>query len=38
MQYDSWTQYRIAGATGLETPEEWLKDLYEKKNNNFINL
>lgn len=38
MQYDSWTQYRIAGATGLETPEEWLKDLYEKKNNNFIKL
>lgn len=29
LHYDSWERYRIAGATGLEDPEDWLKDIHE---------
>lgn len=29
LHYDSWERYRIAGATGLEDPEEWLKDIHD---------
>jgi len=29
LQYDSWEKYRIAGATGLDDPEDWLKDIHE---------
>ena len=27
--YDSWERYRIAGATGLDDPEDWFKDIHE---------
>ena len=30
LHYDSWERYRIAGATGMEDPEDWLKDIHEK--------
>lgn len=29
MRYDSWDRLRIAGATGMEDPEDWLKDIHE---------
>ena len=29
MHYDAWERYRIAGATGMEDPEDWLKDIHE---------
>ena len=29
LHYDSWMQFKIAGATGLEDPEDWLKDIHE---------
>lgn len=29
LHYDSWTQYRVAGATGMEDPEDWMKDIHE---------
>lgn len=30
LHYDTWQRYKIAGATGMEDPEDWLKDLYDK--------
>ena len=35
MHFDSWVQYKIAGAEGLEEPEDWLKDIHDinSKNN-----
>ena len=30
LHYDSYERFKIAGATGLETPEDWLKDIHEK--------
>lgn len=29
LHYDAWEKYRIAGATGMEDPEDWLKDIHE---------
>jgi len=29
IHYDSWERYRIAGATGLDDPEDWFKDIHE---------
>ena len=29
LQYDSWQKFKIAGATGMEDPEDWLKDIHE---------
>ena len=29
LHYDTWEKYKIAGATGLENPEDWLKDIHE---------
>lgn len=29
-QYDTWERFKIAGATGLEDPQDWLKDLHEE--------
>lgn len=29
IHYDSWDRCRIAGATGLEEPEDWFKDIHE---------
>ena len=29
IHYDSWERYRIAGATGLDDPEDWFKDVHE---------
>ena len=34
LQYDAWVKYKIAGAKDLQTPEDWLKDLHNDKNNN----
>lgn len=28
--YDTWDRYRRAGATGLDDPEDWLKDIHQK--------
>lgn len=30
LHYDSWEKYRVAGATGMEDPEDWLKDIHEE--------
>ena len=30
LHYDSWVQYKIAGATGLDDPQDWLKDIHEQ--------
>ena len=30
LHYDQWQKYRIAGATGMEDPEDWLKDIHEQ--------
>lgn len=38
LHFDSWTQYRIAGATGMQTPEDWLKDIHNKENKNYIQI
>ena len=32
LNYDSWDRYRRAGATGMKDPEDWLKDIYKKQN------
>jgi len=29
MSYDSWEKYRIAGATGLQDPDDWFKNIHE---------
>jgi len=29
--FDSWEKYKIAGATDLEDPENWYRDLYSKE-------
>ena len=29
--YDSWERYKIAGATGMQDPEDWLKDIHDGK-------
>ena len=34
LQYDAWVKYKIAGAKDLQTPEDWLKDMHDKSNNN----
>ena len=34
MHYDSWVQYKIAGAEGLEEPENWLDDIHNKNSKN----
>lgn len=38
LHFDAWTQYRIAGATGMQTPEDWLKDIHNKENKNYIQI
>lgn len=29
LHYDSWVKWKIAGAEGMQEPEDWLKDLYQ---------
>ena len=29
LHYDAWERYKIAGAKGMEDPEDWLKDIHE---------
>jgi len=29
LQYDSWIKFKVAGATGMEDPEDWFKDIHE---------
>ena len=31
LHYDSWERYKIAGATGMQDPEDWLKDIHDGK-------
>ena len=31
VSFDSWEKYKIAGATDLEDPENWYRDLYSKE-------
>lgn len=31
LQYDSWLKFKCAGATGMEDPEDWFKDIHEEK-------
>lgn len=33
-QYDSWVKYKIAGAQDLQQPQDWFKDLHDKKVDN----
>ena len=28
LHYDTWQKYRIAGATGMEDPQDWFKDIH----------
>ena len=28
LHYDTWERFKIAGATGMEDPEDWLKDIH----------
>ena len=37
LQYDAWVKYKIAGAQDLQTPEDWLKDMHDKSNDNNSN-
>jgi len=30
LRYDTWDRYRRAGASNLDEPEDWLKNLYEE--------
>lgn len=32
LNYDAWQRYKIAGATELKDPEDWLKDIHDEKN------
>ena len=34
LRADTYQRYRVAGATGMEQPEDWFKDLYIKENKN----
>ena len=29
LHYDTWERFKVAGATGMQDPEDWLKDIYE---------
>lgn len=29
LHYDSWQRFKIAGATGMKDPEDWLKDIHQ---------
>ena len=29
LHYDTWEKFKIAGATGMEDPEDWLKDIHQ---------
>ena len=31
LHYDSWERYKIAGATGMDDPDDWLKDIHENQ-------
>ena len=31
LNYDAWEKYKIAGATGMSDPEDWLKDIHDEK-------
>lgn len=31
LHYDSWERYKIAGTTGMQDPEDWLKDIHNGK-------
>ena len=31
VSFDSWEKYKIAGATELEDPDNWYKDLYSEE-------
>ena len=31
LSYERWERYKIAGATGMDDPEDWFKDIHEKK-------
>lgn len=34
LHYDSYQRCRLAGATGMEQPDDWFKDIYENDNKN----
>lgn len=36
MKYDSWERAKIAGATGMQDPENWLKDIHNTQNDNYL--
>ena len=31
MHYDSWERLKVAGATGMDDPQDWLKDIHENQ-------
>ena len=37
VSFDSWEKYKIAGATELEDPENWYKDLYSEEEKTNVN-
>ena len=32
LNYDSWLQFKCAGATDMKDPEDWFKDIHDNKN------
>lgn len=37
LKYDTYLKYKLAGVQDLQTPEDWLKDIYDKELNNNSN-
>ena len=33
LNYDTWDRYKVAGATGMKDPEDWLKDIHDENSN-----
>ena len=36
LHYDSWVQWKVAGAEGMQDPEDWLKDIYQNKKDELL--
>ena len=34
MRYDSWQRFKAAGCTGMDDPEDWLKDIHDNNQSN----
>ena len=34
MRYDSWQRFKAGGCTGMDDPEDWLKDIHNDNQSN----